>query len=202
MNERSFIIDIFMNKESTDKRILILNATEKLLAQEGFHGLSMQKVAKEAGVAAGTIYRYFRDKEHLIEQTRLHVTQRLADFIQADIRDDMTIKEQFTTIWMNIWNFASTDDAGKSHQLYESIRLENEEQIQKQEHQMFGKIDQMFEQGKAQGPFKPLDNRLLSAVSLETSATIARKKRNRCYQIDEENLKQAIEASWDAIIQH
>ena len=176
MNERSFIIGTFMSKENTDKRILLLRATEKLLAQEGFHGLSMQKVAKEAGVAAGTIYRYFRDKEHLIEQTRLHVTQRAADFIQADISDDMTIKKQFTTTWMNIWEFVSTKDAGISHLLYESIRFENEEQIQKQELQMFQKVDRMFEQGKEQGLFKPLDNQLLSAVSLESSATLARKK--------------------------
>ncbi|MFZ6043980.1 helix-turn-helix domain-containing protein, partial [Vibrio natriegens] len=40
-----------------DKKTRILQATEKLLAMYGFHGLSMQMVAREAGVAAGTIYR-------------------------------------------------------------------------------------------------------------------------------------------------
>lgn len=37
-----------------DKRQQILSAAEKLIADVGFQGLSMQKLAKEAGVAAGT----------------------------------------------------------------------------------------------------------------------------------------------------
>ena len=41
----------------TDKKERILTATEKLLATHGFHGLSMQMVAKEAQVATGNLYR-------------------------------------------------------------------------------------------------------------------------------------------------
>lgn len=56
-----------------EKRQLILESAEKLLATDGFHGLSMQKVANQAGVAAGTIYRYFDDKEALIEEIKLNI---------------------------------------------------------------------------------------------------------------------------------
>lgn len=58
MNERSFTSRMYMS----DKKTQILEATEHLLAQHGFDRLSMQMVANEAGVAAGTIYRYFSDK--------------------------------------------------------------------------------------------------------------------------------------------
>ena len=54
-----------------DKRQKIIDAAEKLIAESGFQGLSMHKFAKEAGVAAGTIYRYFSDKEDLLRQVRL-----------------------------------------------------------------------------------------------------------------------------------
>lgn len=67
MNERSFIESETMSSNtSIDKHEQILTAAEKLIAESGFQGLSMHKLAKEAGVAAGTIYRYFSDKEHLL----------------------------------------------------------------------------------------------------------------------------------------
>ncbi|KGK15495.1 helix-turn-helix domain-containing protein, partial [Vibrio navarrensis] len=64
--------------EHFDKRQQILSAAEKLVAEFGFQGLSMSKLAKEAGVAAGTIYRYFTDKEHLLDELRLRITRRVA----------------------------------------------------------------------------------------------------------------------------
>lgn len=39
-----------------------------LLAREGFHGFSMQKVAKAAGVSPATLYIHFEDREDLLFQ--------------------------------------------------------------------------------------------------------------------------------------
>ena len=47
-------------------RTKILEATEKLLAERGFYGLSMKVLADTAGIVAGTIYRYFENKEMLM----------------------------------------------------------------------------------------------------------------------------------------
>ncbi len=59
--------------QANNKKQQILHAAVHLLAQYGFQGFSMQKLANDAGVAAGTIYRYFNDKEHLIEEVRVLV---------------------------------------------------------------------------------------------------------------------------------
>lgn len=204
MNERSFIFlkEKRMSVPIEDKRTRILDATEKLLAQDGFQGLSMQKVAKEAEVAAGTIYRYFEDKPHLIEETRLYVSQRAANYIQANLTDDMSLKEQYRTIWLNIWNLNSTKSAVKSHFLYEQFDYSDESKIFQREKEMFYKVVALFEQGKEQGIFKPLNVHILFCVSLDSSIALARKQKNRCIQVDSESLEQAIEASWDAIIKH
>ncbi|MDD2501941.1 MAG: helix-turn-helix domain containing protein, partial [Geobacter sp.] len=55
--------------ESTDKRIAVIQATIELVAEYGFHGSPMSRVAKRAGVAAGTIYHYFESKDALIESS-------------------------------------------------------------------------------------------------------------------------------------
>jgi len=44
----------------------ILQAALELFTERGFHGTAMPLVAERAGVAAGTIYRYFDSKEALV----------------------------------------------------------------------------------------------------------------------------------------
>ncbi len=187
----------------SDKRLQILAAAELIISESGLHGLSMQKVAKQAQVAAGTIYRYFDDKEHLISELRLHVTERVATAVQAGVDDSLTLKEQYRTMYLNIWGLASNNTKMLRNRLqYESSPLGESAAYREQERIMFATIDRMFNTGKEQGIFKPLDNEVLSALSLETSVTLARKHAFRYYQLDEAALDSAIEASWDAIITH
>lgn len=49
-----------------DKKEAILKSVLKLVNREGFYHLNMKKIAEGAGVAAGTIYLYFKSKEDLI----------------------------------------------------------------------------------------------------------------------------------------
>jgi AcrR family transcriptional regulator len=51
-----------------DKRKAILEATLRLISQNGFHGTAVSKVAKEAQVSTGSIYHYFAGKDDLINE--------------------------------------------------------------------------------------------------------------------------------------
>jgi TetR/AcrR family fatty acid metabolism transcriptional regulator len=44
----------------------ILDAAQRVFAQSGFHGSQVSRIAKEAGVADGTIYIYFKNKEDIL----------------------------------------------------------------------------------------------------------------------------------------
>src|SRR5580698_3981147 len=52
--------------ESSDKRERILDAAERIFARHGFYAAKVSDVAKEAGVADGTIYLYFKSKDELL----------------------------------------------------------------------------------------------------------------------------------------
>ena len=49
-----------------DKRDAILQAATRVFAQNGFHQSQVADVARVAGVAAGTVYIYFRGKDDLL----------------------------------------------------------------------------------------------------------------------------------------
>ncbi|MGW5860850.1 TetR/AcrR family transcriptional regulator [Streptomyces sp. NPDC055239] len=57
-------------KTDTDRSIL--NAAEKLLLQDGYAGLSMEKVAAEAGVGKPTVYRRWSSKAALVGEVTRH----------------------------------------------------------------------------------------------------------------------------------
>ena len=49
-----------------DKRSRILDAAEKVFARRGFFHARVSEIAREAGVADGTIYFYFKNKDDLL----------------------------------------------------------------------------------------------------------------------------------------
>ncbi len=193
-----------MKDDSTvDKREQILTAAEHLIAESGFQGLSMQKLANEAGVAAGTIYRYFSDKEHLLEELRLNITQRVASAVQAGVSEEMPLKERYRTMWLNIWNFSNSNACAISNRVqYDSLPGTTNSKVREMERKMFSQVDRLFDQGKQQGALKPLDNHVLGALSFETSVALARRHAMGFYRLSNDELEAAIEASWDAIIKH
>ncbi|WP_038175595.1 MULTISPECIES: TetR/AcrR family transcriptional regulator [Vibrio] len=186
-----------------DKRQKIIDAAEKLIAESGFHGLSMHKLAREAGVAAGTIYRYFSDKEDLLQQVRLTVCQRNAEIIQRDVDDNMPLKQRFRKMWLNIFDLSRSNiESLKNRAQYDSLPCVRSHETKEIESQMFHKVDKMFSEGRDQRVFKSLDNSVLAALSLEVSVTLARKQSLGYYHLDQEAIEAAIEASWDAITTH
>ncbi|HXV60109.1 MAG TPA: TetR/AcrR family transcriptional regulator [Vicinamibacteria bacterium] len=61
---------ISRTKVLTDFRVQqVQAATLRVISRKGMGGATMQEIADEAGVAKGTLYLYFRDREDLLERT-------------------------------------------------------------------------------------------------------------------------------------
>ncbi|MBL4832157.1 MAG: TetR/AcrR family transcriptional regulator [Aliivibrio sp.] len=186
-----------------DKRQRILDATKLLLSEHGFQGISMQLVAKKADVAAGTIYRYFSDKEDLIEQLRVETLIQAAKAIQKGVHNGLSLKERYRMMFLNVWNLASKDgNLLLNRNQYECLPKKDSCTFRELERSLFAQLEQLYSEGKKQGVFKPLDNEILVGLSLEVSITLARKHVQGLYQLDSRALEDAIDASWDAIILH
>jgi AcrR family transcriptional regulator len=47
-------------------QVAILDAVEELISDRGVHGAALAQIARRAGVAVGTLYNYFADREAMI----------------------------------------------------------------------------------------------------------------------------------------
>jgi len=73
--------------EPAAARERLLEVTARCIARNGIPGTGIAHVALEAGVSRPTVYRYFKGREELIRSTLLQAGLRLANEVQAHIRD-------------------------------------------------------------------------------------------------------------------
>jgi AcrR family transcriptional regulator len=76
----------------------IQDATMRVIARKGMAAATMQEIADEAGVAKGTIYLYFRDRDELVEKTFESAITRLMAEIDAAIEQDLPIEQKIRAI--------------------------------------------------------------------------------------------------------
>jgi TetR/AcrR family fatty acid metabolism transcriptional regulator len=69
------------SERRTDKRSLITEAAVDVFAEKGFHQARVSDIARRAGVADGTIYLYFKNKEDLL----LSIFEEKMDLLLAEL---------------------------------------------------------------------------------------------------------------------
>ena len=58
-------------QRSREKLLRVLDAAEEVLAREGAGAFTTVRIAQAAGISVGTLYRYFPDKEAIVEALAL-----------------------------------------------------------------------------------------------------------------------------------
>lgn len=74
-----------MSKKTKDKYQAIIDAAVKVIAKYGYHDAQVAKIAREAGVAEGTIYLYFHNKEDVLVSI---FKEKMGEYI-ALVRDEL-----------------------------------------------------------------------------------------------------------------
>ena len=60
----------------------ILDATRRCLAEEGYDGTTIRRIARELNCAVGSIYRYFRDKRALLQAVTQQMFKPVLDMLE------------------------------------------------------------------------------------------------------------------------
>ena len=88
---------------SDDKRSAILAAATRVIVTKGL-GAPTMGIAKEAGVANGSLFTYFETKADLFNQLYLELKTEMASAAMKDFPDDAELRTQFFHIWQRWMN--------------------------------------------------------------------------------------------------
>jgi AcrR family transcriptional regulator len=99
----------------------IQEAAMRVIARKGMASATMQEIAEEAGVAKGTIYLYFRDREELVEKTFETAINELHQRIDAALDAEGTFEQKLrNVITAQIMYFSQNREFFR---LYHSLRM-------------------------------------------------------------------------------
>ena len=90
-----------MRNRDENKEIAIRSKAVDMVVKDGFDGLSMQKLAKSAGVSPATIYIYFKDRDDLMLQLFLQEMKKMADATLEGFDPSMRFDEGLKLQWLN-----------------------------------------------------------------------------------------------------
>ena len=112
MEEKEDILD-GMTLTTKRKRIMVyfIEATEKLIRAEGVEGLSIRKIAGEAGYNSATLYNYFNDLEHLVLFGSVCYLRDYVMLLGKNLKPEMSSIDRYRTIYhyFNEFAFRSPD---------------------------------------------------------------------------------------------
>lgn len=84
----------------------LLDAALAVFAERGYHGSSMPELARRAGVAAATIYRYFDSKDLLVNALYRREKKRLMAHLLPAIVDGGDARALFGAFWLRLARYA------------------------------------------------------------------------------------------------
>ncbi|MDA7027149.1 TetR/AcrR family transcriptional regulator [Bacillus sp. CLL-7-23] len=79
-------------KQKRPKYMQIIDAAVIVIAEKGYHQAQVSKIAKQAGVADGTIYLYFKNKEDILISL---FKEKMGQFIEQ-MNEEMKVKNSAT----------------------------------------------------------------------------------------------------------
>ncbi|MBP3609055.1 MAG: TetR/AcrR family transcriptional regulator [Lachnospiraceae bacterium] len=124
----------------------ILANAKRRLFEKGYQHLSLREVAKESGIATGTIYNYFANKDYLIANIMLEdwnvAVQKMEEYCQSA----QTVKEGVLGICQSIQEFSGIyDSIWQQPSVAAAATPDMEHRHEFLIHQMKEKIDSLLE---------------------------------------------------------
>ena len=166
MNEYSFIsqfnyflhtglVEMLANNKN-DKYYRILEAAVKVFARQGFYQSTISQVAKEAGVADGTIYLYFKNKDDILINFFSDITRQAFErFREAVVSSGSSLDKLRSLIRAHLSAFQENRDVAIVYQVetHQSSRLA-ENQIREMSKMYRDIIEGIIEQGQEEGSMR------------------------------------------------
>jgi AcrR family transcriptional regulator len=188
-----------MKLKDKQKISQIYQATLRVIGKTGIAGISMAAIAREAGLATGTLYTYFESKEELIISLYRESKKRSTEQFFKGYEPGGPFKVGIKHIWFNYLEdkLAHYEEGIFQEQYYNSPYVEA--QTMESSLLLMAPLFELLERGKRELLVKDIDNNLLvihllgPVRELVTLIRMDQRYRERI------RLEQAFGLCWDGI---
>ena len=191
-----------MVKPRDDKKITqIFSATLRLTADCGMAGITMRDISREAGIATGTLYIYFKDKVQLINALFEDCRKSSAAIYFNGYRESDSFKAGFRKIWDNIFGYRIEhfEEAIFLEQCYHSPFI-GESQKEMSLH-LLAPFYKLIERGKKEQKIKELDTFLLLIFMVASITEFIKYSKYNNKKITPEMVRDVFGLCWDGLKQ-
>jgi AcrR family transcriptional regulator len=188
--------------KSFDKRDEIMKAALELIAEHGFHGAPMAMIAEKAGVAAGTIYRYFESKDILITELHRDLEEKISATLLEGYPVERPLRERFLYRIRELLRYFI---AHPLHFRYMEQYFNSPYGISLHRDRLLGKsgnqdiVMEIFREGSSQQILKDLPVVVLFSLAFGPMIILMRDHILGFIIMDDVLIKQFTESCWDAI---
>ncbi|WP_338760309.1 TetR/AcrR family transcriptional regulator [Bernardetia sp. ABR2-2B] len=182
-----------------NKVMAIYEATLKLVLENGFTGLKMSKVAKEAKLATGTLYIYFKDKEELISVLYLYIKKEQTKQYFLDYNEKDSFMANFRKLWLKVMevNTKNPEYSIFTDQYYRSPFIKEEYRAHAEE--LISPIYHLLERGKSEELIKDLPLELLVCQLIGVINQLVNLQQETKKNLSQNEVEAMFKMSWDAI---
>lgn len=178
------------------KRRAILDAALALMSERTFHGTPMPAIAAAAGVAAGTLYRYFPGKEALVNALYRECKGAMGAHLARGIDPASPHRQQFRGLWRGLGGFAREQrSAFRFLETHHHGAYLDEESLRAAE-RVHAPIRAFVERAQAAGAVRPGDPDVLIALAFGAFVGLVKESDQGRYELDDTALEGAEQAVW------
>jgi AcrR family transcriptional regulator len=191
-----------MRNKDEQKEQLILDTALQMINRVGLAGLKMSDLAKEARLATGTLYIYFKDKETLLKQLYLYLVRKTTPSIEGDL--DSKKKSTKLKIKTLCYDYLQNNLLYPEYnvffeQYFRSPFHSETEDVLAVENQLLAHIYQLISEGQAKKKIKNIDAELLMTMVCGMLNEVAKLKIYTNKKVEEQEWETIFEIIWDAI---
>ena len=145
-----------MAKRTGEKHQVILEAAVKTFARAGYHRTRVADIAREAGVADGTVYIYFKSKEDILVSLFQDLMLRFVKDLYSELVHCRDAREKLSTIiTYHLTTLANRPDQAKVTQIeLRQIDQAINQGISKPLMSYFKLIEEVIDEGKEQNLYR------------------------------------------------
>jgi AcrR family transcriptional regulator len=138
---------------SDEKRSAILEAATRIIVMQGLSAPTAG-IAKEAGVANGSLFTYFETKTGLFNQLYLELKAEMASATLKNFPVSAELHEQFFHVWRNWMNWALSNPEKRRALAQLGVSDEITSETRAAGHKTMAPVAGLLERGRANGPMQ------------------------------------------------